>query len=276
MPCLHCRKAGHRRPASAAVHSSAASASTEEIVCRPTSLPVSHWFRHQHHHHATAHPYLRQDLMSTMHLSRPNTAQPWVSASKQRNHAVACSSTSRHTDKHVQCESLTSSCVSPRQPQARHVDSLAPSRHNDAEECSTARHASVYPAPCNAECEAEAAVEQSNRAAVDDQSSSQEAHLQHVGTACLPESSSSAFSTDRSRRLSSRESTTCREGSSLQQADSRRQLGAQAGGHRRVRAGQQEWPPQGARWRSAALYKLQAPPMHLPTAKVCSCCHSLR
>ncbi|KAL3152222.1 hypothetical protein ABBQ32_001307 [Trebouxia sp. C0010 RCD-2024] len=206
--------------------------------------------------------------MSTMHFSRPKSAQPWVPTSEQQNQAGARSSISRHTDKHVQSGSLISSCVSPREMHARQADGLAPSCHSNAQECSTARQASAYPAPCNAACEAEGAVAQSSGLVVDDENNSREVHLQHVGTACLPESSSSAFSRDTSRRLSSREATTCREGSSLQQADSRRQSGVQAGSHlRRNQGRQQEWPPQGARWRSVALYKLQAPPMHLPTAK---------
>lgn len=275
MLCLHYRQAAHRRPASAAVRCSVASASMEDNVCRPASLPVSHWFRPQQHHHATAHPHLRQDLMSTMHFSRPRSAQPCLSTHEQGSHADGCSSTRRHTNKHVQSDDPMSSCASPRQTQSRHVNGLAPSCHIPPQECSTAGRIASSPAPCNAACEAETVSKQFSLAALGDQSKHQQVQLQHLQTSCLPESSSSASSPDTSRRLSSREHTTGIERSSLQHVEGKRQVGEQAGGHPRMRGKGQDWSPQGARWRTATLYKLQPTSMHLPTAKVRSCCHAL-
>ena len=268
------RKAAHRRPASAAAHSSgAASTKVGDIVGRPASLPVSHWSRHQRHHHAAAHPHLRQDLMSTMHFSRPRSAQPRVSKHEE-DAAAACSSSPRLKDKHVQSVSLTSFCATPAQLQAHRADGLSSSLHNDAHEYSIAASTSAHSAPDGAALEAEIVCEQSNQAAVDDLSKGQQVQLEHLEISCQPETSSHALRPDTSSVCVDTHDATNME-QSVQQSVSKRHLGIQAGSHSRSRMREQEWPPQGARWRSATQYKLQANPMHLPTAKVFRCSHAL-
>ena len=270
MPFSH-RKAAHRRPASAAVHSSAAaSAHMGDIVDRPASLPVSHWSQHQRHHHAIAHPHLRQDLRSTMHFSRPRSAQPWVSK-HEKDAAAECSSSPRLKDKHVQSISPPSSCATPVQLQAHCADNLSSSLHNDAPENSTAASTSAHQAPSSAATEAETVCEQSSQASIGDVSNRQEVHLEHLETSCQPEASSHALSPDISRFppvvINTQDASSMEQ--SMQQSWSKGHLGLQDGSHRKTRM--REWPPQGARWRSASHCKLQANPMHLPTAKVCSC-----
>ena len=268
------RKAADRRSASAAVHSSAAaSANMGDIVGRPASLPVSHWSRHQRHHHATAHPHLRQDLMSTMHCSRPRSAQPWV-VKHEEDAAAECSSSPRLKDKRVQSVSPTSFCATPVQLQAQCTDNLSSSLHSDALESSTAGSISAYRPPNSAALETENVCEQSNQAAVDDPSKRQEVQLEHLETSCQPEASSHALSPDSSSVHVNQQDASGLD-QSMQQSYSKGHWGVQAGGHSKPRLREQEWPPQGARWRSTAHFKLQANPMHLPSAKVCSCSHAL-
>ena len=268
------RKAADRRPANAAVHSSAAaSANMGDIVGRPASLPVSHWSRHQRHHQATAHPHLRQDLMSTMHCSRPRSAQPWV-VKHEEDAAAECSSSPRLKDKRVHSVSPASFCATPVQLQAHRADNLSSSLYNDARESSTAGSISAHPPPNSAALETENVCEQSSQVAVGDPSKRQDEHLEHLQTSCQPVASSHALNPDSSSLHVNRQDASGL-GQSMQQSFSKGHWGVQAGSHSKPRWREQEWPPQGARWRSAACFKLQANPMHLPSAKVCSCSHAL-
>ena len=268
------RKAAHRRPASAAVHSSgAASTKVGDIVGRPASLPVSHWSRHQRHPHATSHPLLRQDVMSTMRFSRPRSAQPWVSKHEEEA-AAECSRSPRLKDKHVQSVSPMSFCAAPVQIQAHRADGLSSSLHNEAHEYSIAASTSVHQAPDGAALEVETVCEQSGQVTDNDLSKGQEVQLEHLESSCQPETSSHALSPDKSSLCVNRQDPTGLE-QSMQQLNSKGRLGIQADSHSRTRMREQEWPPQGARWRRASQYKLQANPMHLPTAKVCRYLHAL-
>lgn len=238
---------------------------------RPASLPVSHWSQHQHHYHATAHPHLRQDLMSTMHLGRPRSAQPWVSE-HEKDVAAECSSSPRLKNKHVQSGSSASFCATPVQLQAHPADGRSSSLHNDAREYSIAASTSAHQAPDGAAFQAEPICEGSSQAAVDDFNKRQEVQLEHLETSHQPETSSHALSPDTSSLCVNRQDTDVME--QLLQSDSQRRLGVQASSHSRTRLREQEQPPQGARWRRATQYKLQTNCMHLPTAKVCSCLHA--
>ena len=279
------RKAGYRRPTSAAVPGSMG-----DMVARPASLPVSHWSRHHPHHHARAHPHLRQDLMSTMHFSRPRSAQPRFSSHEREDGAAEC--ISLYNNKHMQSDSPASSCAMLMQLQARHVDGLASSSHNIFQECSTAASNVAYQAPGDA---AEAVCKQAGQVAVE--TCSQSGQAQHPETSCLLESSSyalhlepSSVGVNRQEATSMERSSLPSDHSSISQGWEQRHVGVRASSHRssprvavtpqvaltpKVRVREQEWPAQAAGWRSATLYKLQAIPMHLPTAKVCSACHGL-
>ena len=74
--CVGCRKPVHKRPASAAVATGAKpSLAPADLLHGSVALPTAQWSGHRHHHaHKAQHPHLKQDLMSSMHFSRPRTA----------------------------------------------------------------------------------------------------------------------------------------------------------------------------------------------------------
>lgn len=241
---------------------------------RPASLPVSHWAQHQRNHHATAHPQLRQDLMSSRHFSRPRSAQPWVASGHKDGSAAVCSTSPRHRNKQEQSDSPASFCATPVQLPASRDDGLASGLQNGAHKYSAAASMSAHQAPHSAAPEAENVSNASSGAAVCDYSKFEEVQLECLGTSTSqPEASSHTVGPD-SSRLGVNTQDTVGIGQSWQQPDSNRHLGIRAGSHSRVKMREQEWPPHGARWRSATLYKLQANSMHLPTAKVCCCSHA--
>lgn len=241
---------------------------------RPASLPVSHWARHQRHHHATAHPHLRQEIVSSRHFSRPRSAQPWVNSGLEKGSAAVCSASPRYENKQVKSDRPASFGATPVQLQACHVDGLASGLQHGAREYSTAASVSAHQAPKSAAPGAETVSKLSNQAAVCDHSIPQEVQLEYLYTSTSqPEASSHAMGPDTNCLYVSRQDAVGIE-QSRQQPDSYRQLGTRTGSHSRVRMREQDWPPQGARWRSATLYKLQANSMHLPTAKVCCCSHA--
>lgn len=247
----------------------AASAKVGDIVGRPASLPVSHWAQHQRHHHVTAHPHLGQDLMSCRHFRRPTSAQPWLNSRHKEGSAAVCSTSPRHKNQQVQSDSSASIAV---QLQACHVDGLASGLQSGAHDYSTAASISVHRAPACAAHEGESVSRTSSQAAVCDYSKPEEVQLEYLDTSpSEPEASSCAVGPDTS---SLHRQDTVGIARSWQQPESNRHLGIRAGSHSRVKMREQEWPPQGARWRSATLYKLQANSMHLPTAKVCCCSHA--
>lgn len=208
--------------------------------------------------------------MSTMHFSRPRSAQSWVSE-HEKDVAAECSSSLRLKDKHVQSVSSASFCARP--VQAHPADDLSSSLHNDAHESSIAASTSARQAPDGAALHAEPVCEQSSQAAFDDLNKKQEVQLEHLEISFQPETGSYALGPDTSSLSVNRQDAVAME--QLLQSDSKRHLGVQASSHSRTRLREQEWPPQGARWRSGLQYKLQANPMHLPTAKVCTCLHAL-
>ena len=70
-------------------------------------------------------------------------------------------------------------------------------------------------------------------------------------------------------RAGDREEGNSRRDTDKQEDECERQSRWQEGQHGRVKGKQQQcWPAEGTRWRAAMAYKLQAGPMHRPTAKV--------
>ena len=249
------RKA-HKRPASAAVQGSAAAAgSTEDVTGRPAPLPVSHWSSHHHHYHTAPHPHLRQDFMSSMHFSRPKSAQPQSPRHRRQreNDAVTCSSlVGRLQPDCAEGASTTAGCC--RQQERSH----AGGRPNSVAACSAGESAAS---------DDEAVGQQACQAAVDSiYTPVAQQHLEQMQECCQPEGSPEGSRLEAGNVCTDPCSTSGMTSGSMQQAGTADQ--PQAGRRNRARVRKQQHLPDSDRWRSASLFKLPSQPMHIPTPKV--------
>lgn len=253
----------------------AAASGSENILERPSPLPVSHWSLPHRHHHSHAHPHLKQDLMSTMQFSRPKSAHPQFSSHRHRSDAADCRGLQEYPDRQIQTHGAADSHGSHhrlKKLQDTCVEGMASSQHSS--DSNAAASTAAHPATNSAVHDAEAGEKQSAYAINHGQHkadhAAQQQQLEQLQS-CLPESSSDVLTSEASssHTAANPESNMCMRRLGIQEG-SEEHMHSQAGTHSRQTARDQQWPPKGARWRSASLYKMQARPMHVPTAKVSS------
>ena len=87
LTCIHCRRAGHVRPASAApANKDTPHLAPSDLLHEPTALPAAEWaVHHCHHAHKLPRAHLKQDLMTSIHSIRPMSASSDSSAAMHKD-----------------------------------------------------------------------------------------------------------------------------------------------------------------------------------------------
>ena len=284
------RRSPLKRPASAAVSSSAAAASGVGVAPAAAALPAYHWFDQHHHKHRSQHPHLQQDLMSIMHFSRPRSAPHKTSSGSQRHcsnsHTHQPAAGRRHADAAIargnESNRVQHAAVDGGTKESAVDSSLAgvgvtgtvdgeglgrqyQDTGNDSPESSAVQASQRQDGDSSQQLPLDDSLQQTR---VGDEGSTRQLPGCELRGTC----SVDHVIDDQSgweNRAGDRQESNSRRDTDKQEDECERQSRWQEGQHGRVKGKQQQcWPAEGIRWRAAMAYKLQAGPMHRPTAKV--------
>ena len=210
-----------------------------------------------------------------MQLSRPKSAQ--LPSHRHRSDAAGCSALQECPARQLPNDSAADLGSHHRHKKLQDtcVEGMASSHHGS--DSNNAASTAAHQATSSVVHGAKAADKQSTHAVADEQHTADHAaqhQLEHLQS-WLPESSSEVLTSEASSQTDPASTLGVRR--SGLQGGSEEHVHAQTGRCNMQTARGQQWPPKGARWRNASLYKLQARPLHVPTAKVRSCntcsCH---